>query len=74
MSHKKKETGEFERSLDALFIAIISEREGAMNIKDYRLISLARSIYNIISKKFFSRLKKVLDETVLHLRVGSHKC
>lgn len=45
MSHKKKETGEFERSLGTLFIAIISEKRGAMNIKDYRLISLAQSIY-----------------------------
>ena len=40
----------FEKSLNATFIALISKKNGASNIKDFRPISLVGSVYKILSK------------------------
>ncbi|XP_019237633.1 PREDICTED: uncharacterized protein LOC109217815 [Nicotiana attenuata] len=53
--------GVSERSINASFIIIVPKKEGAFCIRDYMPISLARSIYKIISKVLFNKLKKVLD-------------
>ncbi|KAF3666707.1 hypothetical protein FXO37_10387 [Capsicum annuum] len=55
---------EFEESSNASFVVIVPKREGALCIKDYRPVSLERSIYKIISKVLSIRRKKVLDEIV----------
>jgi hypothetical protein len=42
--------GMFEKSLNATFISLISKILGAMELKDFRLISLVGGIYKIIAK------------------------
>ncbi|GLT62472.1 hypothetical protein SLA2020_351090 [Shorea laevis] len=44
----------FERSLNAMFLASIPKIPGAVDPKDFCLISLVGSIYNFIIKAFFS--------------------
>jgi hypothetical protein len=42
--------GTFERSLNATFIALIPKKAGAVNIKDFRLISLVGDIIRLSLK------------------------
>lgn len=53
-----------KKSLHTSFIVIIPKKEGATSIKDYRPISLDRSIDKIISKVFSDILKEILEETM----------
>lgn len=55
-----------ETNLNASFVIIIPKWEGASSMKDYRTISLLRSI--IISKMHVFRAKKVLDDIVSFLQ------
>lgn len=57
-----QERGEFEKSLDALFVVIIPKRERALSMKYYRPISLVGNIYKIISKVLSIRLRKVIGK------------
>ena len=50
----------FEKSLNATFIALIPKKVDAVNVRDFRLISLADSIYKIISKLLANRLRRVI--------------
>uniref|UniRef100_A0A0V0HJ28 Putative ovule protein n=1 Tax=Solanum chacoense TaxID=4108 RepID=A0A0V0HJ28_SOLCH len=54
----------FERNLNASLIVIFTKKEGTSSIGDYKPISLVGSIYKIISKVLYNRLKRVLDETI----------
>ena len=47
----------FEKSLNAIFIALIPKKNGASNIRDFRLISLVRSVYKILAKVMANHLK-----------------
>jgi hypothetical protein len=58
------ETEKFEKSLNATFVALIPKKAGAMEIKDFRPISLISGVYKIISKVLTSRLKSVMGKLV----------
>ena len=49
----------FEKSLNALFLALIPKKVDAVEVKDFRPISLVGGIYKIISKVLANRLRKV---------------
>ena len=54
----------FERSLNALFIALIPKKQNATNIRDFRPISLIGSVYKLLSKVLANRLRRVLDHLI----------
>ena len=54
----------FEKSLNAIFIALIPKKNGASNIRDFRPISLVGSVYKILAKVLANRLKEVLDQLI----------
>ena len=49
----------FEKSLNASFLALIPKKVDAVEIKDFRPISLVGGIYKIISKVLANRLRRV---------------
>uniref|UniRef100_A0A2N9ELX8 Reverse transcriptase domain-containing protein n=1 Tax=Fagus sylvatica TaxID=28930 RepID=A0A2N9ELX8_FAGSY len=51
----------FEKSLNATFIALIPKKWDALNIRDYRPISLISSMYKLLSKVLANRIKTVLE-------------
>jgi hypothetical protein len=51
----------FEKSLNATFIALIPKKRDALNIRDYRPISLVGSMYKLLSKVLANRVKTVLE-------------
>jgi hypothetical protein len=56
--------GKFEKSLNATFISLIPKRPGAMELKDFRPISLIGGIYKIISKVLANRLRLVMNNII----------
>ena len=54
----------FERSLNASFLSLIPKKNNALNIKDFRPISLAGSVYKLLSKVLANRLRQVLDKII----------
>jgi hypothetical protein len=58
------EHGTFVHSLNATFVALIPEKRNALNIRDFRPISLVGSVYKILAKVLANRLKWVLDGLV----------
>ena len=56
---------EFERSLNATFLSLIPKKNNALNIKDFRPISLVGSVYKLLSKVLANRLRRVLDKLIL---------
>jgi hypothetical protein len=56
--------GKFEKSLNALFISLILKMPGAIDLKDFRPISLVGRIYKILAKVLANRLKMVLEKIV----------
>ena len=48
---------EFERSLNASFLALIPKKNNALNIKDFRPINLVSSVYKLLSKVLANRLR-----------------
>jgi hypothetical protein len=51
----------FEKSLNASFISLIPKVPGAIDLKDFCMISLVGGIFKIIAKVLANRLKIVLD-------------
>ena len=51
----------FEKSLNATFIALIPKKNDASNIRDFRPISLAGSVYKILAKVLANHMRMVLD-------------
>ena len=49
----------FEKSLNASFLALIPKKVDAVEVKDFRPISLVGGIYKIISKVLANRLRRV---------------
>ena len=49
----------FEKSLNASFLALIPKKVDAVEIKDFRPISLVGGIYKIIFKVLANRLRRV---------------
>ncbi|KAF3645754.1 putative COP9 signalosome complex subunit 4-like [Capsicum annuum] len=50
----------FEKSINASFVVLIPKKVGAMELKDFRPISLIGGVYKIIAKLMAERLKKVI--------------
>jgi hypothetical protein len=55
------EHGKFERSLNATFISLIPKKINAVNIRDFRPISLIGGVYKMLAKVLANRLALVLD-------------
>ena len=53
--------GKFEKSLNALFSALIPKKHKASNIRDFRLISLLSSVYKMLAKVLAYQLRGVLN-------------
>lgn len=53
-----------KKYLNALFISLIPPKINAINIRDFRPISLFGSAYKIVSKVLANRLKGVLDKVI----------
>jgi hypothetical protein len=58
--HYFHQYGTFAKSLNATFVVLIPKKAGAIEIKNFRPISLVGSMYKIISKVLANRLKGVL--------------
>jgi hypothetical protein len=57
----------FQKSLNATFIALIPKKVGAVDLKDFRPISLVGVVYKLIAKVLVNRLKTMLGKiTSLH--------
>ena len=54
----------FEKSLNATFLCLIPKKTNAINIKDFRPISLVGSLYKLLSKVLAHRLCCVLDKLI----------
>ena len=50
----------FERSLDASFLSLIPKKNNAIDVKDFRPISLVGSVYKLLT----NRLRVVLDSLI----------
>ena len=55
----------YEWPLNASFLSLIPKKNNALNIKDFRLISLVGSMYKLLSKVLANRLRLVLDKLIL---------
>ncbi|XP_057489420.1 uncharacterized protein LOC130775285 [Actinidia eriantha] len=53
--------GDFEKSLKATFIVLVPKKNGALEIGDYRPISLIGCIYKVLTKVLARRMAKVMD-------------
>ena len=54
----------FEKSLNATFIALITKKIDASNVRDFHPISLVGSVYKILAKVLAIRLRVVLDQLI----------
>jgi hypothetical protein len=54
----------FEKSLDATFIALIPKKKDALNIRDFRPISLVGSMYKLLSKVLANRIRLVMESLI----------
>ena len=54
----------FKRSLNALFLTLIRKKSNAVNILDFRPISLVGNVYKLLSKVLANRMRMVLDELI----------
>ena len=56
--------GQFEKSLNATFLALIPKKTGTIEIRDFRPISLVGGIYKIIAKVLANGLSLVLGSII----------
>jgi hypothetical protein len=54
----------FVKSINATFIALISKKLGAVDVKDFRPISLVSGVYKIIAKVLTNRLRRVGEKII----------
>ena len=54
----------FDKSFNATYIALIPKKNAAKELRDFRPISLIRSVYKLLSKVSTESLKKVVDKLV----------
>jgi hypothetical protein len=57
-------SGSFEKSLNATFLALIPKKVGAVEVKDFRPISLVSGMYKILAKILANRLRLVLPKII----------
>ena len=58
--------GVFEKNLNATFISLIPKVVGAVDLKDFRAISLEGRAHKMLAKVLASRLRKVVGKVVGH--------
>ena len=58
-------TSQFEKSLNATFIAPIPKKAATMEVKDFQPISLVGGVYKILAKVLAIRLRMVLGDIIL---------
>ena len=58
------EMGSFEQSLNATFLALIPKKSDAIEVKDFKPISLVGGIYKILAKILANRLRLVLPNII----------
>jgi hypothetical protein len=56
--------GKFEKSLNAMFIALTSKASGAFDLKDFRPINLVSRVYKIIVKVLANRMRWIVDKII----------
>ena len=54
----------FVRSLNSTFLVLVLKNENAVEIKDFRPISLVGGLYKILANVLANRLKKVVGQVV----------
>ena len=54
----------FVRSLNSTFLVLVPKKENAVDIKDFRPISLVGGVYKILAKVLANRLKMVVGQVV----------
>jgi hypothetical protein len=54
----------FEKSLNASFIALIPKKVRAIDIFDFRLISLISGVYKIIAKVLANRMSSIMEKII----------
>ena len=54
----------FEKSLNATFVSLIPKKTDALEVKDFKPISLVGNTYKILSKLLANRLKVVLPKII----------
>ena len=52
------------KSLNATYVALIPKKTGAMELRDFRPISLISGVYKVFGKLLVKRLKKVISKLV----------
>jgi hypothetical protein len=62
--HEFHAFGNFEKNINATFIALIPKKSGAMECKDFRPICLVTGVSKIFAKLLAIRLKMVLEKVV----------
>ena len=66
----------FEKSLNATFIALIPKKKDALNIRDFRPISLVGSMYKLLSKVLASKIRLIMESLISSSQntfVGGHQ-
>jgi hypothetical protein len=58
------ELGSFEKSLNATFLALIPKKSEAVEVRDFRPISLVGGVYKILAKLLANRLRLVLPNII----------
>ena len=58
------ERGQFEKSFNTTFISLILKKSNAVEVKDFRPISLIGGVYKIIDKVLANRLKEVIRDVI----------
>jgi hypothetical protein len=56
--------GEFVKSINSSFIALIPKIHGAKEIKEFRPISLVGGIYKITAKALANRMRRIMDKVI----------
>jgi hypothetical protein len=56
--------GKFEKNFNASFISLIMKILSAIDLKDFRLISLVGGIYKIIAKILANKLRMVMEKII----------
>jgi hypothetical protein len=62
MFHDFHARSRIEKTLNAIFIALIQKKFGAINVQDFRPISLMSGVYKIIAKVLANKLSRVVEK------------
>lgn len=58
------ERHEFEKSLNATYVALTPKKAGAIELRDFRPISLIGGVYKVFAKLLAERLKRVINKLI----------